>query len=1719
MSIHQKILSIGFFASAITLGAMQAQAGAITIPNAPLYVGAAVAPLVMLDITKDQNLFKKAYDDYTDLNADGWAETTYDHTIDYYGYFDSYKCYSYSSSNGYFSPVAGSLTLDASGKPIKPSDCGGQWHGNFLNWTTMSRMDSVRKLLYGGYRSTDSTGQTVLERAYIPTDAHAWAKYYNPYIARQMDTWPSHQSNLTERYPDINKLTPYSPTQQPTAITSSSSNTIGGSQTSPVAKVFNVGANTTQFSYGDQVLIEDAGDPTKYMIGAVSCVNGTGINMYNTLVGSSNSCNSNEIKVVIESSVGSSTLTSWKIYNYTQTGISICNATKDVSTAKSQNSTAAPLMRVAKGNFSLWSANERWQCYWREDAPGENTGSLSGATSTQGNRAALTGIWASSISPNKTTVSAGRVKNGLDTVSGPDYNVRVEACVSAATIGNEKCAKYPSGNYKPIGLLQYYGESGQLKFGMMTGSYKKNKSGGTLRKNISNISDEINTTTDGAIKTTIPTTGSIIQTLNKMRIWGYQYSDGTYGSDGTGGSTFCAWGATNITEGECLSWGNPMSEVYLESLRYLAGKTANTSFNVSSDVLGLTSPTWTDPVTTSNYCAPLNVLVFNSAVNTYEHDSQMSGASDLGAAGNTCNATTWTDKVGVQEGINGNIWFVGNNGSGSTPADLCSSKSVANFSGIYGLCPEGAGTEGSYLMSGVAYFARTKQIRDPVVLGVPTTDTRSLKVATYGIALATNTPKRTITVDGHPVTIMPQGRLVNSGYGAGALVDWKIVCEIPVGADAATIAAITKVSAGRCNSAGSGAFYWNQEDSEQGGDYDQDMWGRVQYQISGSTVAVTTDVIAQSTPYAFGFGYAISGTTKDGPHFHSGINSFSYTDPNPATVTGDTSGISSNSCSDCTLARGATTATYTVSAAAVDTVLKDPLWYAAKYGGFKDQNNNEMPDQSIEWDIRNSDGGTTGCTSTQCDKVPDNFFLVTNPNYLEDALDSAFVAMLSESSASSVATNSTSLQTGSRIYQARFNSNDWSGQLRALALNPATGDVIEPAVWDSGQVVNTQITSTGDSRQIITYGLDSVPVKKGIPFTWASITAQTGVTQKNALNSNGLGTSDTNGAQRLSYIRGAQVNEGKSATNFRPRPTSRLGDIVNSSPVYVGLPEAGWGGAAYSAFRESKLARTPIVYVGANDGMLHAFRVSDGQEVLAYVPGVFYNNSVLSSNLSQLANQGYSHKYFVDGTPMVNDIEVSSGAQWKTILVGGLNGGGRAYYALDVTDPDGTDTYTVPADSLAFSEANAANLLMWEFTSTNDSDLGFTYTQPTYPQFKGVAQQIVKMRNGKWAVVVGNGYNSDSGKAALFIFFLERTKASGAYSTTWVLGQDYIKIVADMQTPSNYNGLATPVPFSARGDGIADWVYAGDLNGNMWKFDVTDPDPANWHVAYNSGACTSAAAVSACTPLFIARDSSSNRQPITTAPQIIRNPKGGVMVLFGTGKYLENSDTTSPFTTQTYYGVWDNGTNTASTMSRSNLLQQKIVSTIDVTSAGVTSSYRLSTDYCVGASGSKSGFDAGNGGIAVAVCTDNWLSTQKGWYIDLPSSGERLAFNGLIRNDRIVFPTLIPSTTPCLAGGDSWLMELDALTGRRLNSTPFDVNGDGKFDASDFLSVSACANCTASGLKPAGGGVITTPTVIKSKDDPTKEFKYASSSTGNVNKTSESAGGQSGRITWREVSR
>lgn len=688
-------------------------------------------------------------------------------------------------------------------------------------------------------------------------------------------------------------------------------------------------------------------------------------------------------------------------------------------------------------------------------------------------------------------------------------------------------------------------------------------------------------------------------------------------------------------------------------------------------------------------------------------------------------------------------------------------------------------------------------------------------------------------------------------------------------------------------------------------------------------------------------------------------------------------------------------------------------------------------------------------------------FLADDPTSLQNAFDAIFTNILDKAgSAASAATNSTSLISNSKVYQARFNSGDWSGQLLSLDID-STGFISGSPNWDAGDVIDTQSPA---SRKIITISRDS---HDGIPFTWSHINSQTDTTQADLLNKDPFGTSDGQGSNRVDFLRGNDVS------GFRSR-SSKLGDVVHSSPFYVGAPQAGYADSSYASFVSNIAAsnsgngRTPIIYVGANDGILHGFDASNGEEKIAYVPGPVYKN------LSKLTHKDYGktnvtptvpHHYFVDGSPMVADVQING--DWKTVLSGGLNGGGQGYYALDITNPNN------------FSESNASEIVLWEFTDEDDPDLGYSYNQPMLNQLTHQSAQLAKMNNGKWALIVGNGYNNSeddghkgSGHAALFILFLE-----GGMDGDWTDSGDYIKIDTGVGSTATPNGLATPTPIDTDGDGDIDLAYAGDLEGNLWKFDLTDSDPSKWTKG----------------KLFTAKDSGNKVQPITTAPLVVFHPDGGQMVSFGTGKYLEQADLTNT-DTQTLYGIWDNKSDGSVSLvtGRSKLVEQTI---IPGNFNKLSVDYRLTTNKTVD------------------------YSNDRGWYMDLSTSGERVAYNPIYRLKRSVFVTLIPdSTDPCAAGGSGWIMEVNYLTGARLDKPPFDITNDKKINQDDQFSYDEDNDGNDEKIPPTGkklSGIPTTPTVVDK--DKESEVKIISQSTGAIGTLLEGKSVKSGRLSWRQI--
>ncbi|MFT5533901.1 MAG: type IV pilus assembly protein PilY1, partial [Candidatus Paceibacteria bacterium] len=1090
-----------------------ADAAPLALATSPLFTTTAVKPQVMIDMSKDHQLFYKAYNDYSDLLGDGVIEITYTNTIDYYGYFDGAKCYDYSATRGRFEPVAIAVT----------HYCVGKWSGNFLNWATMSRMDAVRKLLYGGMRSTDGA-ETVLERSFQPMDGHAWVKYYNG--------------------PDLSQLIPVNVAQ-----------TFGGTYQSKTLLSISAGVKSLSTTAvwanvdpGDQVRLDATA-------GSTSGDNSSGIGAGNYMIGTVVSAAGSTLKISVPSNGipagASGSYSSWTLTNLTRTGVSLCNLTPaDFSSGKklSQNNTAAPQIRVVKGNYALWTSHERTQCIWAEEVV-DPIGSVS-----NGNNPLITGLNSSAYQPSRS--SRGLVTSPAPSVNG-EYIARVQVCV-VDLLATEKCKKYPDGTYKPIGLLHSYGDSDSnlIQFGMMSGSYQKNISGGVLRRNIGDFSSEVDSTTPSSNGKFTGVKG-IVYNMNRLRIYGYNYGDGTYlgpencnfqllGIVQSGGNGAMG-GFAN--EGDCSSWGNPMSEIYLESLRYFAGKSPTPSYVYSAgskdETLGLTAEAWIDPLTATNYCSALNTLVFNSSVSSYD-GNQMDGIKDLGSAASVADLTT---QIGAAEQINGKQWFVGSTGNPSKSTDgLCVSKTVDALGLVAGLCPEGPGSNGTFQIAGAAWYAHTHRIRslpDPVAAAVPNADTTSLKVNTYAIQLATTTPKVNINVNGKQVVLLPALR-VNAGgkgiYSSGTLVDFQIVSQTPT----------------------SGSFYVNWDDSSQGGDFDQDVLGTLSYVVTGNTIKVTTAVFAKSTPNDQGFGYIISGTDKDGPHFHSGINNFSFIDPTNLTVTPTSNVNSSGGCSSCNLNNAASTASYQVTGV-VTSQLKDPLYYAAKWGGFVDDNGDGTPDNASEWDTRLANG------MPGSDGTPDNYFYVTNPAALEAMLQRAFQSITSNGSSASVASSSTSLNTGAHIYQARFNTLEWSGQLLDFAIDK-NGVVATKALWDAGQKLNGIAPA---SRVIFTYnGLPSMPGEAGVAFQWNSLPLD----YQKALNTNSASFNDGLGQQRLNWIRGDRSLEGTTYNKFRLRSTSVLGDIVNSNPQFVGKPGGDFADPDYANFTATWASRLPMVY-------------------------------------------------------------------------------------------------------------------------------------------------------------------------------------------------------------------------------------------------------------------------------------------------------------------------------------------------------------------------------------------------------------------------------------------------------------------------------------------------------------------------------------------------------------
>lgn len=490
-----------------------------------------------------------------------------------------------------------------------------------------------------------------------------------------------------------------------------------------------------------------------------------------------------------------------------------------------------------------------------------------------------------------------------------------------------------------------------------------------------------------------------------------------------------------------------------------------------------------------------------------------------------------------------------------------------------------------------------------------------------------------------------------------------------------------------------------------------------------------------------------------------------------------------------------------------------------------------------------------------------NYYPASSPEALVNNLNNILISVQNGTfSTTEAAVSSTHLQIGTVEYQSSFTPSDttyqdWTGDLIEKALDPDTGSPTGPALWSAKTALDSQ-----NSRLIATWNpaLNN-GAGGGVPFQWANIST----TQQAQLQ-----PTDTLGESRLNYLRGNRTLEKRNGGTFRNR-THLLGDIVDSAPIYVGNPinPAYLTFPSYVSFVQAKANRQGMLYIGANDGMLHAINASTGAEQFAFIPNSMYTNLYKLS--APLYNQ--NHMFFVNGPPQSGDV-IFSDSNWHTILVGGENGGGNSIYALDVTDPMSINT-----------EAQLSNKVLWEFT---DTDMNYSFSQPQIGRINAGSINTLK-----FAVFFGNGYSSSTNKAVLY--------AVNPETGELIRKIDLCAAVAGVCDDTLSQGLSTVA--LGQTDGLQGQpitkVYAGDLQGNLWAIDVSSSTPASW------------------TPrvLFQARDSLGNPQPITTPPLVTLNPSyprfQGLFVMFGTGQLITATDLTST-QTQTVYGVWDRPFNT-----------------------------------------------------------------------------------------------------------------------------------------------------------------------------------------------------------------
>ncbi|UOD34523.1 hypothetical protein DSN97_10260 [Deferribacteraceae bacterium V6Fe1] len=1546
-----KKLTLTIFFTLITL--TTAFASMQNYCSTPPFITSKIPPLVMLVMGKDHKLYYEAYNDASDLDRDGTLDIGYKHNLDYYGYFDSYKCYKYNSSGGYFYPV--STTAD------KYCTTGNnEWSGNFLNWMTMSRMDVLRKVLYGGYRSTDTTTETILEGTYIPQDAHSWGKEYTgtdsskltPYtdpssgavctLPSNNATWDQNDKILLVYYDDdksgvdgnnhddlVNSYSvlDYSRHEYVDNINFASSNRINTGNYFFVTRL-----NVSSESAGSWEFAIDGDD------GVEVEVDGTVVAAY---YGGHGFCNCNNHNGSINLAAGVHTVIVRLRENTGEDGATLYfknpktsttwrEFTKDNLKQYKKNTLVAPYIdntcrvkvtsfintgipgKAGDGNLDL-----------DNDSIKETVGGASGGR----NLFCMTST--SADTPHKIRVLTNRQNriwewaskerpvcdNSLGTPT--EFYVRVKVCDE--TVGLEDNCKQYGSSYKPVGLLQKYGasdgskvctqslspctndascgtgegvcvEKSAIYFGLLTGSYGKNLSGGVVRKLFGPIDNELDIT-NGIIQSVSSTKGSIINTINNLNVRGFDYSNHTYSS--------CGW----ITDGpidesdDCVMWGNPLAEIMYEAVRYMAGKGSPTSdYNV--DDANLPEPTWDKPYDTYPVCSKPFIIAISDVNSSYDAD-QIPGSKYNTYSGDLTDfdVGSETASISTNESINGD-YFIGV--AGTNTDFLCSAKTVSTLAEVLGICPEEPTKGGSYYSAGVALYAKTKFSSN-----FDNSTTVPSEITTYSVALASPIPNIEIDTDNDgntDVTLTPLGKSVSGCYG----VYNSCAAKTTLSYDNSSGLTITNASTGAfCPTnqivdvyldyinPNEGQFSINFEDVEQGADHDMDAIVKYEYTVNDNgTITVTLNSNYASGCIDQAMGFSISGTTEDGVYLAVRDADSSISDEDTPSVVSDMPTSWSK------------TFTVNTSIAAAKN-LKDPLWYVAKYGGFNDYNGDGLPSSDSEWD---ADG----------DGVPDKYFYVVNPLKLEQELDKVFKNILKEtSSGTSISVLSERKKQGSIISQAVFypskdfdnTSLDWTGQLfsywfyntlTAQNIREDTNenkylDVCSGSSYGVDNILDFQVNNAGD-LQIDKYDsncIDGTPDNKtgtidkldDIKYLWEAgeklkqrsydnRTIYTVADNNSAL----VEFTTTNSTEFVDYL-GTATYTGSSTAFPKNISADDLIDYVRGNDISgcrnrdTGNGIWKLGDIVYSTPQITEYADYAMVFTGSNDGMLHAFRAGKisasglgpyqvaklcnssgdcnfdelGKEEWAFIP----KNAL--PYLRYLADPDYCHVYSVDLAPYIVELDTDNNDIIdKRILIGGMRFGGGVAGCTDTDDGEDTDDCVNPPKDTC-SDLDADNCtgrssyfalditdpkspkFLWEFT---DKYLGFSYSGPAFIQRNGIS--YVMFLSGP------TDYDGQAGQdLRMYVLTLDSNYKISAVNKFDGNGSgDWIKVNNFTDANNAFGGRLFTNGVDYNNDGNTDAVFFGinqkngtSWQGNLYMLYINNDNPANWHVEkiFNNG--------------------------------------------------------------------------------------------------------------------------------------------------------------------------------------------------------------------------------------------------------------------------------------------